>query len=243
MTVINERWAEMAEEQRVAFATEHAEDLARPALRPPVAEPLQQTLPWPHCGDLHYPVSLDAMSHLPRNVGEMARKWKNTVGCNPIPATERVETMPSATCVDLWGRGYCEAKLDGELKGRLKAIFEKLKLWAAMNKPKTTKFDEMWDALPLFYAGPGPERADAAAGAADDMRGHLLLLIDAEYRPVKEYFYTGLVVCPKPGDTVEFTNLSPEHLKSELDLARTDKSYELSTTPPVLPRREACIDI
>ena len=66
--------------------------------------------------------------------------------------------------------------MDGELKGRLKAIFEKLKLWAAMNKPKTAKLDEMWDAIALFYAGPGPERADAAAGAADDMRGHLLLL-------------------------------------------------------------------
>ena len=147
--------------------------------------------------------------------------------------------MPSGTCVDLWGHGYCDAKLDNELKGRLKAIFEKLKLWAAMNKPKTTKFDEMWDAIPLFDAGPGPQRADAAAGAADDMRGHLLLLIDAEYRPVKEYFYTGLVVCPKPGDTVEFTNLSPEHLKSELDLARTDKSYELSTTPPCSPPKRS----
>ena len=128
MGVINERWSEMTEDQRVAFATEHDEELARPALRPPVAEPLQQTLPWPHCGDLHYPVSLDAMSHLLRHDGEMSRGWKNTFGCNPIPAIMRVETMPSATCADLWGRGYCEAKLDGELKGRLMAIFHKLKL-------------------------------------------------------------------------------------------------------------------
>ena len=75
------------------------------------------------------------------------------------------------------------------------------------------------------------------------MRGHLLLLIDAEYRPVKEYFYTGLVVCPKPGGTVEFTNLSPEHLKSEQDLARTDKPYELSAPRPSVNTLVMCCPV
>ena len=46
------------------------------------------------------------------------------------------------------------------------------------------------------------------------------LLLGAEFKPAKQYFYTGKVLCPNPGDIVELTYLAVEHIMSEVNVGR-----------------------
>jgi hypothetical protein len=74
-------------------------------------------------------------------------------------------------------------------------------VWPDIHKRQSAKFDTLWGQLPLYYID-----ADCgAAASADDVGGHVVLLILSEKRPSHLLFYGASFLRPAVGQVLEFT--------------------------------------
>lgn len=184
---------------------------------PEQLEPHPLSTPWPFCADSFYPIAEDKLDDLPAKIESTSDAWRKRIGQGAVRPQRTIDAPVKHLCETEWGKGLCTAQLGEDVKASLNHIKHKLSAWAAMTKPRKCKFDELWLELPLFFVGHNNE---GAAGAYEDRRGLLLLLIDSDGLPRRQVFFAQKCLRPLPGDTVKFENLALSDLTGHVELAR-----------------------
>lgn len=214
--MLGARWARLSELDRARYEAAMDDADAHDELEPPPPAP-PPSVPWPGVADSFYPLAVDQLGDLPADVETMSGTWRRRIGRDVIKADRVIEAPVKHLCETTWGEGLCTARLNEDVRASLAHIHKRLTTWATMTKPKKVNFDEWWSELPLFFVGHNNE---GGAASAEDRRGLVLLLIDADFNPKRQIVFTGKFVRPLVGSTVAFDDLQLCNLSGHAELAR-----------------------
>lgn len=186
------KWAAMSAEERKPYKAPPPEAIAEPAA------PLKPQQPFPYIGDDVYPVAAEHLGDIPSRVAEESQKWQKEYD-KTIKPSAPIEPQRARHCEEKWG--CCQEDLTKAEQRSLNGYRLRMKSSAIVFKMPTGTYDSDWGKLTLLYAGPRP---DEPAGAADDVRGFLLLHIFNQSKPAQQVYCSKRGACPAVGDTISF---------------------------------------
>lgn len=217
LDVLRGRWALLSQEDKAAYLENEVGDEVAAAVAA-AAPAVELTTPWPHIADDTYPMSVEAIADLPARVKPHSQAWATRIGAGAIAPEVHITALPQATCGERYGVGFCGLNIGDGDAAELASFKTRFNIWAAATKEGDARFDMSWGKLPLFYAGP---QGAVPAGAAEDTRGLLALLIYPEGSPRRQLFYVDKIHPPLAGETVGYNDLAIGNLTIEADFART----------------------
>ena len=107
------------------------------------------------------------------------------IGADVVRPKQTLDEAHFRLCGEVWGVGSCLRRMPADELTPLQTLKRRLEVWPDVHKRQNAKFDTLWGKLPLYYIG-----ADCgAAASADDVRGHVVLLIFSEKRPTHLQLY------------------------------------------------------
>lgn len=218
MTACSAEWRQMSPEAKAEWQTARQAAAAAvaqaPAQQPAAAQqqpPRQPVTPWPHCGDAFYPISEDLIRELPATVRTLHAEWLRRIGPEPVQPGPRFVATPVPTCEECFGRQRCSETLGRESVQKFCARQKRLDRWSYLSKPRAASFDGMWAALPMFFIGDDPARAEDGANPS----GLAALMLHPRLK--NQIFYAERCASPRPGSVINFTP-GPENLLTNIDL-------------------------
>ena len=109
-------WRRLSPEEKAPYR----EAAVRPLAPCPEPAPPETVVPWPHCGDVVYPIRADLLkSVVADRIGELSKAWKERVGEAPVQAGPALDVRPPTLCEADWGSCRCVDRLDMAIQTKL----------------------------------------------------------------------------------------------------------------------------
>ena len=216
---IADEWHALPEAERRERCRRVPQDTATPARLPDAVRRARNThghAVWPHAGDDFYPVRPEVLADVPKHIGVLSQQWCSRIGSEVLRADRTIEAPVKHLCEEKYGCGVCSAAVSDEVKSKFETAHERLKRWCTLCRPKSAKFDTMWEPLGMLYFGP---RTDPARGAGEQPPGLVALLLAAKLSPFTCVVCQRHVAAPQPGDRIDLT-LDSNTLLSDVAITR-----------------------
>ena len=211
MEVLGERWGALSAEERRRYEPQPIEEVVADAVE------VERFKPWPFTCDNDYPLSEVALEHLHTQVNLLSGAWKRRIGPDVLQPSTGIEPEIKKTCAEVWGWGHCVEDIPEIEQNFLKWAKNRTFAWHSMNKMNPTANKEICARLSLFFIGCSD---GAAVGAAEDIRGHALLLLHTDGIKRTQVFFTGRCATPQLGDMISFSEMHFKWIKNENEVAR-----------------------